>query len=151
MDHAIEQNINGSTGHEHREASIQLVVVSAAALVVVVVFVMVLVWGIFNVLKKNQEAEQVSVSPLAPTFQAPPYPRIEDHPWEEIRRLHAREDNVLSTYGWQDQKAGIVRIPIDRAMDLMLQKGFPVLPNGSAPAAAKPAAPKPAGVPSAAK
>ena len=33
---------------------------------------------------------------------------------------------LLNSYGWVDPKAGVVRIPIDRAMDLLLQKGLPV-------------------------
>jgi len=32
---------------------------------------------------------------------------------------------VLSTYGWTDKNAGVVRIPIDRAMELQLERGFP--------------------------
>ncbi len=35
--------------------------------------------------------------------------------------LRAREQTEQTTYGWVDQKAGIVRLPIDRAMQLTLQ------------------------------
>jgi hypothetical protein len=57
--------------------------------------------------------------------QIPPAPRIEEHPAIEIQELHSAEDQTLSTYGWVDKKKGIVRIPIDRAMELQLQRGFP--------------------------
>jgi hypothetical protein len=57
--------------------------------------------------------------------QIPPPPRIEEHPSIDIQQLHAQEDHVLSTYGWTDKNAGVVRIPIDRAMELQLERGFP--------------------------
>jgi len=45
------------------------------------------------------------------------------------------EDQKLATYDWVDQDAGKVRIPIDRAMDLIVQRGLPVreqTPTGQA-------------------
>ena len=66
-----------------------------------------------------------------PIAQIPPAPRIEEHPAIEMQELHAQEDKILSTYGWTDKKAGVVRIPIDRAMELQLQRGFPSAKGGS--------------------
>jgi hypothetical protein len=58
--------------------------------------------------------------------QFPPVPRIEDHPSSELEQLRQSEDQTLTTYGWVDRKAGTVRIPIGRAMELQLERGFPV-------------------------
>ena len=58
--------------------------------------------------------------------QFPQTPRIEEHPAIELKELHSQEDRILSTYGWTDKKAGLVRIPIDRAMELQLERGFPM-------------------------
>jgi hypothetical protein len=44
----------------------------------------------------------------------------------EVKDLRAQEDRLLSTYGWTDKKAGVVRIPIDRAMQLQMERGFPI-------------------------
>ena len=44
---------------------------------------------------------------------------------DALRQLRATEDAALTTYGWVDRKNGIVHIPIDRAMDLILQRGLP--------------------------
>jgi hypothetical protein len=52
---------------------------------------------------------------------------------DEVRylgRLHEHEDSILNSYGWVDQKAGIVRIPIERAMDIVAQRGLPAPPPG---------------------
>ncbi len=42
--------------------------------------------------------------------------------------LHAREDLLLDNYSWVDQSQGKVRIPIERAMELIAQRGLPVAP-----------------------
>jgi hypothetical protein len=139
MDHAIEHSPNGSSGHESRDTGVTLIALSAAGLAVVVLIVFLLMWGTFNLLKTDEQKSDVSLSPLAPATQVPPQPRIEEHPWEQLQQLRARENRELSTYGWQDQKAGIVRIPIDRALDMIAQKGLPAQLPGQAPGVAKPA------------
>lgn len=44
---------------------------------------------------------------------------------EELKALRATEDALLTTYGWVDKDSGVVRIPIDQAIDRLLQKGLP--------------------------
>jgi hypothetical protein len=54
--------------------------------------------------------------------------------WQEQDRLVHEH---LDGYGWVDRSAGVVRIPIDRAMDLMLAEtkpaGSPPAPTRAAP------------------
>ena len=50
--------------------------------------------------------------------------------------MRAAEEQVLTTYGWVDQQKGVVRVPIDRAIDLLAQKGLPSRPQSEAQAAA---------------
>ncbi len=66
----------------------------------------------------------------APAPTLPPEPRREAVPGEQLQQLRSHEDQLLNTYGWIDQKAGTVHIPIDRAMDLLLQRGLPSRPAG---------------------
>jgi hypothetical protein len=70
-------------------------------------------------------------NPLAETEtqQMPPQPRIEEHPAVELKDLRSQEEKILTTYGWTDKDKGIVRVPIDRAMELRLQQGFPTKPG----------------------
>lgn len=127
MNQAMEHSTNGSNGHEHREANYKLILYSALGLSVVVFIVFVLMLGTFNILKmKDQALQQEATSPLASPFQIPPEPRLEEHPWESLQKLRAQEEHTLTTYGWQDQKAGVVRIPIQHAMDLLAQRGLPL-------------------------
>ena len=65
-------------------------------------------------------------APRSPESSAlPPEPRLQTQPLEDLRRLRAEEEAVLTGYGWVDRPKGVVRIPIERAMALVLQKGLP--------------------------
>jgi hypothetical protein len=58
-----------------------------------------------------------------------PTPRLQtDDGNQEIADLHAREDLLLDNYSWADRSQGKVRIPIERAMELIAQSGLPVAP-----------------------
>ena len=50
--------------------------------------------------------------------------------------IRANEDRILYSYGWSDEKAGTVRIPIERAMELLVERGLPVRASSTADALA---------------
>lgn len=116
-----------ATGHETKDASILGVVLAGVGLAIGGAIALAVVYGIFQFLS-TQQVTTAPPNPMAETSvqQFPPAPRVEEHPAVEIQELHARENSLLSTYGWTDKEAGVVRIPIDRAIDLELQRGFPV-------------------------
>jgi len=64
---------------------------------------------------------------VAEMTQSFPTPRVQsDDGNQDVADLHAREDLLLSNYTWIDQSKGTVRIPIERAMELIAQRGLPV-------------------------
>jgi hypothetical protein len=66
---------------------------------------------------------------VAELTQRFPTPRLQtDDGNQDIADLHQREDLLLSNYSWIDQSQGKVRIPIERAMELIAQRGLPVMP-----------------------
>jgi hypothetical protein len=112
-------------GHEGQDADIWPIVLTGIGLALTVLVVGVIVYGIFRYLE-TYPITSVQSNPMAVLdSQIPPAPRIEEHPAIEIQELHAQEDQMLSTYGWIDKNKGVVRIPIDRAIELQLQRGFP--------------------------
>src|SRR5439155_15306591 len=63
-----------------------------------------------------------------------PQPRLETNESLEINDFRLQAEKKLNSYGWIDQKAGIARIPIDRAMQLLAQRGLPTrLQAGAVP------------------
>ena len=115
-----------AAGHETEDASVHGIVYAGVGLAVGSLIVALIVYGVFQHLA-NKPLTTAPPNPLAETDQQriPPAPRIEEHPAIELKDLHAEEDQILNTYGWTDKSAGIVRIPLERAMELQLERGFP--------------------------
>jgi len=146
---------NGHADYERKDISVNGVVVfliGIAALVVISYFV---VDVFYHVLEKHFEAEQTPVSPLVTNAQQDtrrippqygedyakylkgsfPAPQLETDERTQLNEVRLREEDVLSTYDYVDKNAGTVRIPIDRAMDILAQRGLPVLPQAGVTAA----------------
>ena len=60
-----------------------------------------------------------------------PDPRLENDESKNFSKQRLNEEQVLYSFGWIDEKAGTLRIPIERAMDLLEQRGLPVRSQGA--------------------
>jgi hypothetical protein len=101
--------------------------------------VLVAMFGLFRLLEKHQERVDKPLPPqvVVNLKRIPPEPRLEPDPLALRRELRGEEDALLKSYGWVDRTAGSVHIPIDRAMEIVLERGVP----GGKPMAAGAAAP----------
>jgi hypothetical protein len=82
--------------------------------------------------RANQAAQQY---PLAADFERPrPTPALQTQPFMDVYMLRQGENDRLTSYGWVDKDGGVARIPIDRAMEVILQRGLPVRPGSPADA-----------------
>jgi hypothetical protein len=149
-------NSNGNGGYERQDIGVAGVLYFLLGLLVAGLFIFFLVDGIYSYLDKRSAAEQAPVNPLvtnAPedTRLIPkdypqtefPNPRLETDERGQLNSIRLQEEETLASYGYVDKNAGTIRIPIDRAMDLIAQRGLPVRAQsatGEAPAAQ----PKPA-------
>lgn len=141
-----ETHNSGHGSYERSDIGVGAVLYFLLGLAVAMLLVFFVVEGIYRYLDKRSEAEQAPVSPLvtnAPmdTRHIPekyngnyerylkenfPTPQLEVNERTELNDERLREENTLSTYDYIDKNAGTVRIPIDRAMDLLVQRGLPV-------------------------
>ena len=62
-----------------------------------------------------------------------PNPRLEEDERGQLNEIRTDEEKNLYSYGWVDEKAGTVRIPIERAMDLLVERGLPVRAQSGEP------------------
>jgi hypothetical protein len=130
--------------------AIGLAVVAAAAHVAMLLM--------FSVLADQADASNpprmYPMAPLAtepaypgdPSGTQPPEPRLQTDPKQDLANLRAGEDEVLNGYGWVDRNNNVVRIPIETAIKLTLQRGLPSrsATEGQPAAPAQPAATPPA-------
>ena len=114
-------------GHETSDVSIRPIVRFGIGLGVATAVISVALWGLFRLYDKEERKQDRPLPPMvaASLARTPPEPRLEPDPLVPRRRIRAGEDAVLTTYGWVDRSGGVVRIPIDRAMELLVQRGLP--------------------------
>jgi hypothetical protein len=111
--------------HEMTDASISGLVKFGIGLFLLILVVLVGMRWMFSHFSTTQQLGPPA-SPFAESQAPPQGPKLQVYPALELKDLRQGEDEKLNSYGWVDQKAGIVRIPVDRAMDLLLKNGLPV-------------------------
>jgi hypothetical protein len=97
-----------------------------------------IVYGTFWFFEGREEAQSraEAMYPLAAgQTREPPTPRLQTQPFKDVYLLRQGEAEKLTTYGWIDKEQGLVRLPIERAMELTLQRGLPTRPGAGAPSA----------------
>ena len=144
-------NSNGHGDYERRDigaATIMYFLLGLAASIVVAYFV---VDGVYHFLDRRAASQQAPVSPLVanaptdtrhlpPAYKTDaestnyekylrknfPEPQLETNERTELDKIRLGEEETLNSYDYVDKNAGVIRIPIDRAMDLLIQRGLPV-------------------------
>jgi hypothetical protein len=144
-------NSNGHGDYERRDVGPALIWYFLIGLAVALVISYFVVSGVFHFLDKHYESQQTPISPLVrneptdtrhlpPQYKTDaestdyekylhsrfPEPQLETNERTELNKIRLGEEETLSTYDYVDKSAGTVRMPIDRAMDLLVQRGLPV-------------------------
>lgn len=143
-----------------REIQVKRILLVGFSIIGTTVVSMILMW-FFAVGLKNYEIRQDPPPSPVPQANAPtppplphlqPAPRpgqntitvnpIDERPSDDLKALRRQEEQVLDHYAWVDRGAGIARIPIERAIDILAERGSPpgelpaipgVSPSGTQP------------------
>lgn len=156
--HSVKSN--GQPDFERKDISVNGVVIFLIGLAAMVVISYFVVDVFYHALERHFEAQQAPISPLVTNAQQDtrrippqygedyakylkesfPAPQLETDERTQLNEVILGEEDTLSTYDYVDKNAGTIRIPIDRAMDLLVQKGLPVLnePHDAAAQSTKP-------------
>ncbi len=124
--------------HAGETTNTTVLVVMGAGLLAAVALVMLVMVLFFSSLSERSAKRDVAMSPLVIVPAPTTAPRLQVDERLEIAELRQREDRILTSYDWVDQEAGVARIPVARAMELLLQKGDLVRPGPLAPGAQDP-------------
>jgi hypothetical protein len=153
--HHDDDGKSESTAYETRDVKIRPLVVFAAGLTIVAIVTYLVVYLIIRLYSAQAARQDAQLQPVAGQVEAhkpgeehlPPEPRIQADPPADLKALRGQEDAILTTYGWVDRQGGVVRVPIDVAMQQVLEQGLPVRqPEMAPPASGTPApATKPRG------
>ena len=107
-------------GHERRDVDVRPIVLVGAGLVVLAALVQLVLYFQMMGLWSARQAGLPAAPPVAAALPAtPPEPRLQTAPADDLHDLRRAEDERLHSYGWIDRRAGIVHLPIERAMELL--------------------------------
>jgi len=147
----------GEMEYEHEDLSPKGIYLFLVGLALVGGVMALALWGLSLYMDSYEKGHQAPQSPLVAATASPearrtlpvgetrdeikkmfPEPRLEENERTELRGLRLGEEEELNSYGWVDQKAGIAHIPVERAMELVVQRGLPMKPSmeSAAPSAA---------------
>lgn len=127
--------------HEPDEIAFGATMKVGAALTVVTLVSYLIVLGVYKGFDSMAVAnEPAPLYPLAVGLgdRLPPEPRLQVTPKQDMQHLRDADTDLLEHYQWVDKNAGVVRIPIEEAMKLTVERGLPSRP--AAPATAQEAA-----------
>jgi hypothetical protein len=121
-------------GYEKRDVNIRGLLQFGFWMAVVIVITLIGMKLMFNYFNRT-----MSLGPPASSFvnnrQLPPSPRLQVEPHQELKDYCATQQKNVNGYGWVDQQSGVVRIPVDKAMEVVLAKGLPARSSGEAASA----------------
>ena len=139
MNHDAKHGNDEHGSYEHQDLQPKSILYFLLSLAVATIVCLFGLKGVYSYLDQREKSGQPQVSPLvtnipedtrhvAPGYPqtAFPNPRLEVDERGQLNEIITAEQDRLYTYGWVDESAGTVHIPIERAMDLIVERGLPV-------------------------
>ena len=122
-----------AVAYERRDIDLGRLVRVGFLITALVAMSFVLMWWLFGVLVEREAKTSGRPHPLARDVgrSAPPAPVLQTNPRADLLALRAQERSILDTYAWVDKERGIVRIPIEKAMELTAKRGLLARPKST--------------------
>jgi hypothetical protein len=133
------------TEFEHEDLGTRGIFAFMIGLVVSGVVIYFIIVGMYSFLDKYERSQMTTASPLVTSsgamervmtqddvdklFKENGAPMLETNERGQFRDFLMDQEGQLNSYGWVDEKAGVAHIPIERAMELTVQRGLPVYPQ----------------------
>lgn len=113
-------------GYEQRDVKVSFLAYVVVGLFLLMLAGMGVSWWFEGWTASGRRAQDVPLPPVAASLPAqPPEPRLQVAPATDLAHIRAEEEALLDRYEWIDPKSGLVRIPIDRAIELVAARGLP--------------------------
>ena len=122
----IPQGEPGRPGHETIDLNLRGIMIAGAVLAALCAGTLALAARMMGDYRADEKSDEAKRPPLlGDTRGVFPEPRLQQDPAADLRAMRRSDEKAMNSYGWVDRKAGIVRIPIERAMEIVARKGLP--------------------------
>jgi len=122
--------------HESQDQPIGKTLLAAGIIVLMTAACLGIVWLMMSAFSRTRpettRPPAEIVAPGAAPLERTAQPYLQVNPKDDLATFRAREDVELNSYGWINRTAGVVRIPIDRAMELIVERGLPLRSTNAA-------------------
>lgn len=108
---------------EARDADIKVVVWTGIGVLVFMVICVIIAKFHYDYEISQQPVEE---GPFANEQRMPPEPRLQAYPAKDLAAFRETQAHVTDTFGWVDKNAGVARVPVEKAVDMVLEKGLPL-------------------------
>jgi hypothetical protein len=117
---------NRDVSYEKRDINPRAILWVGVAIIISAVVIHFAVWGLFDFFSAREAHKGKPPATLFNTKrQQPQRPRLQTDAPADLQQMRARETATLESYGWVDRQKGIVHIPVERAMELLVERGLP--------------------------
>jgi hypothetical protein len=117
-------------------------------LAITIIFIHFIAWGFIRTYAHFEPKAMVRSSAIIEPQPAPPQgdpvarfpaPQLQPDPVADLNKYREAVEQQLNSSGWLDQNNGVAHIPVERAIDIVAQRGLPMRPQQTQPQAAVPA------------
>jgi hypothetical protein len=122
-----DDELSVAAGHELSDAQAAPALKFLVVLFVTTIIIAGLMVFFYNYLEHREAVEKAPRYPIAAEQPRalPPPPRLQHYPYQDVKVLRQEEERFLRGHAWIDESAGTVRIPIDRAIEILAAQGLP--------------------------
>jgi hypothetical protein len=114
-----------AAAHELSDLSPKNIALFGVTLAVTLVGVLLITYALFRHFYNAELSGQIAPSPLSYTPEPTPEPHLLVNPGQSLKTMRAEEDAILNSYEWVDREQGLVRVPINRAIEILAERGLP--------------------------
>jgi hypothetical protein len=130
--------VKNGVGYEKHDASVGGIFAVVAFMAIAGLTIHLILTGMIKTMKAepnpaNGRSRLAARSPEPAPGRAN-FPRLQISAPVDLEKFRAQKEAELESYGWVNKTSGIVRVPIDRAMELLLQRGLPTRQSNATPA-----------------
>jgi hypothetical protein len=129
-DEVPELHTTSAHAHEGSDVNVRGLAVFLAGLAITMLVTAAIVVWLFDIFLQEAEEADLSPSPLAEAGEppAPPGPLLQVAERLDLRLHRESQEKLIHETAWIDRDRGIVRIPIEQAIELTAQRGLPDWP-----------------------
>lgn len=124
------------SGYEKRDIALPTISIWVIFLLIFIIISAVVSYGAYLFLSPKNLSDPAAVARSSNEVEEPPSPQLQAYPKTEMRDFRLLEESSVNEYGKYREAEGRYRIPVERAIELTAERGFPKTESKSKASAA---------------